>query len=56
MAKKEKKYLTFQEAADALGESVRLIQLLVKDGKLKTEQKGRRVLIPSEEITRFIWK
>lgn len=48
----EKFFYSRYEAADSLAMSVRAIDYLISDGKLRTRRKGRRVLIPSEDVKR----
>ena len=40
------------EAASSLAVSVRFVDYLISDGKLRTRRMGRRVLIPSEDVKR----
>jgi excisionase family DNA binding protein len=42
------------EAADSIGASDRSVWRLVESGALKSVRVGRRILIPVEEIDRFI--
>jgi excisionase family DNA binding protein len=48
----EKFFYSRYEAASSLAMSVRAIDYLISDGKLRTRRKGRRVLIPSEDVKR----
>jgi excisionase family DNA binding protein len=48
----EKFFYARKEAAYALAVSVRAIDYLISDGKLRTRRKGRRVLIPTEDVKR----
>src|SRR5580704_16932151 len=41
------------EAASSLAVSVRFVDYLISDGKLRTRRMGRRVLIPSEDVKRL---
>jgi excisionase family DNA binding protein len=49
----EKFFHSRHEAASALALSVRGIDYLISDQKLRTRRKGRRVLIPSEDVKRL---
>jgi excisionase family DNA binding protein len=48
----EKFFYSRNEAASSLAMSVRSIDYLISDGKLRTRRKGRRVLIPTEDVKR----
>jgi excisionase family DNA binding protein len=48
----EKFFYSRNEAANSLAVSVRAIDYLISDGKLRTRRKGRRVLISSEDVRR----
>jgi excisionase family DNA binding protein len=48
----EKFFYSRYEAASSLAMSVRAIDYLISDGKLRTRRKGRRVFIPSEDVKR----
>jgi excisionase family DNA binding protein len=49
----EKFFYSRNEAASSLAVSVRSIDYLISYGKLRTRRKGRRVLIPSEDVKRL---
>ena len=49
----EKFFYSRNEAASSLALSVRSIDYLISDGKLRTRRMGRRVLIPSEDVKRL---
>jgi excisionase family DNA binding protein len=49
----EKFFYGRKEAACALAISVRKIDYLVRDHKLRTRRIGRRVVIPSEDVRRL---
>lgn len=49
----EKFFYSRHEAASSLAMSLRAIDYLISDGKLRTRRKGRRVLIPSEDVKRL---
>jgi len=49
----EKFFYSRNEAASSLAVSVRSIDYLISDGKLRTRRMGRRVLIPSEDVKRL---
>lgn len=46
----ERPWLSMQEAADALGLSVRTVRRRVKSGELAHRREGRRVLIPARWV------
>jgi excisionase family DNA binding protein len=46
-------YLTTEETAKRLDVSVRQVQNLITDGKLKAERVGREWLIPLDEVERY---
>ena len=43
-----------REAADALGISLRMLDYLLADGKIRGRRLGRRVLIPRAEVEQFL--
>ena len=43
-----------QEAADALGVSSRMVHDFVRDGSIPHFRMGTRVLIPADELRKFI--
>ncbi len=45
--------ITRREAAEALGLSVRAIDYLVQQGRLRSRKLGKRRLFPREEVERF---
>ncbi len=49
----EKVLITLQEAAAALGLSLRGVDYLLAQGRLATRKIGRRRLIPRTELERF---
>jgi excisionase family DNA binding protein len=49
----EKFFYGRKEAASALALSLRTIDYLIADQKLRTRRKGRRVLIPTEDVRRL---
>ena len=48
----EKFFYGRKEAAQSLGVSVRSIDYLISAGKLRTRRFNRRVLIPTEDLTK----
>jgi excisionase family DNA binding protein len=49
----EKFFYSRKEAASALAISVRTIDYLISDQKLRTRRIGRRVVIPAEDVKRL---
>ena len=46
-------FMTREETAEALRLSLRTVDTLISRGQLGIRRIGRRVLIPTEEVTRF---
>jgi excisionase family DNA binding protein len=46
--------LSRQEVAQALGLSLRAVDKLIADGDIQVKRYGRRVLVPTVEVERFL--
>lgn len=49
-----KDFYTTTELADVIDMTLRHVQLLVKEGKIKTEKPGKYHLIPRDELLRYL--
>jgi len=54
--KTDKILLRRRDAADALGISVRGLDYLISEGKIRVRRLGKRVLVPRAELERFAAK